>query len=168
MTEGLFILTTIFVAYVVYVIIGDSKDKAAKAKAASAPAKKPKPSAAKPKATKPSSTKPAAKSSAAKSSAAKPAATKKASPSKTASSSKPKPTAAKTAVSDVNELRNPKTDEVSSIAANYRFMKRWIKDALVSEGLLDTVYKNNDIDAAADAKIKAAMEKIKTLDKYKA
>jgi hypothetical protein len=163
MTEGLFILTTIFVAYVVYVIIGDSKDKAAKAKAASAPAKKPKPSAAKPKATKPSSTKPAAKSS-----AAKPAATKKASPSKTASSSKPKPTATKTAVSDVNELRNPKTDEVSSIAANYRFMKRWIKDALVSEGLLDTVYKNNDIDAAADAKIKAAMEKIKTLDKYKA
>ncbi len=163
MTEGLFILTTIFVAYVVYVIIGDSKDKAAKAKAASAPAKKPKPSAAKPKATKPSSTKPAAKSS-----AAKPAATKKASPSKTASSSKPKPTAAKTAVSDVNELRNPKTDEVSSIAANYRFMKRWIKDALVSEGLLDTVYKNNDIDAAADAKIKAAMEKIKALDKYKA
>jgi len=158
MTEGLFILTTIFVAYVVYVIIGDSKDKADKAKTAPAPAKKPKPSAAKPRATKP----------AAKSSATKPAATKKATPSKTASSSKPKVTEAKTATSDVKELRNPKTDEVSSIAANYRFMKRWIKDALVSEGLLDTVYKNNDIDAATDAKIKAAMEKIKALDKYKA
>ena len=154
MTEGLFILTTIFVAYVVYVIIGDSKTKSA-----SAPEKKTtsqKPKSQKPRAPKASTAKASApKPSPAKSNTAKPAAKK-------ASNSKPKAAAA-----DVKELRNPETGETTSIASNYRFMKRWIKDALVSEGLLDTVYKNNAIDDAADAKIKTAIEKIKTLDKYK-
>ncbi len=156
MTEGLFILTTIFVAYVVYVIIGDSKATKSKTKSAPATVKKPKP--AKPRATKPSAPKP---------SAAKPAAKKTAPASRAASSPKPK-AAAVAATAEVKDLRNPKTGEVSSIASNYRFMKRWIKEALVSESLLDSVYKNNDIDDAIDAKIKIALEKLKTLKKYQA
>lgn len=149
MTEGLFILTTIFVAYVVYVIVGDSKAVKSESKPSPAPAKKPEPK----------------KTSAPKQAAKAPMAKKVAPAKKTTSRSKPKPVAATS--SDVKELRNPATGEVSKIAANYRFMKRWIKDALVSEGLLDQVYKNNAIDDAADAKIDAALEKIKALAKYK-
>jgi ABC-type uncharacterized transport system involved in gliding motility auxiliary subunit len=149
MTEVLFILTTIFVAYVVYVIVGDTKSAKADKKPSPAQAKKPEPK-------KPSAPKPAVKAAAAeKTTPAK----------KTTSRSKPKPTAV--ASTAANELRNPENGEVSKIASNYRFIKRWIKDALVSEGLLDQVYKNNAIDDAAEAKIDAALEKIKTLDKYK-
>ncbi len=149
MTEVLFILTTIFVAYVVYVIVGDTKSAKTGSKPSPAQAKKTVPK-------KPRAPKPAAKA---------PVTEKTAPAKKTTSRSKPKPAAA--ASTAVNELRNPENGEVSKIASNYRFMKRWIKDALVSEGLLGQVYKNNAIDDAADAKIDAALEKIKKLDKYK-
>ena len=156
MSEGLFILTTIFVAYVVYVIIGDSKaDKSAKPAAA---AKKPQPA-------KRTAAKPAARATAATRTTA---ATKAAAP-KSRATSKPK-TQTKPAAesSSSNELKNPETGEVSAIASNYRFMKRWIKDALVAEGLIDKVYKNTELDTAAETKIKTALGKIKKLDKYKA
>ena len=64
-------------------------------------------------------------------------------------------------------LRDPKTDEVATSYNNYRFTKRWIKDALVSEGLLEKVYKNNELEPAIEATIKAAIVKLEALEKYK-
>ncbi len=153
MTEGLFILTTIFVAYVVYVIVSDSKAEKEKTEsnpAEATPAPEKTPQVAKPSKPKPAASKP------------KPAPVKK------AEQAKPEPKTATKQASNVKELRNPETGEVSTIAANYRFMKRWIKDAMVTEGLLDKVYKNNELDDAATTKINAAVEKLKALDKYKA
>jgi len=63
-------------------------------------------------------------------------------------------------------VRNPLTGEIASIASNYRFTKRWIKEALVAEGFLDKVYKNNELNAEAEALIKTALAKLEALDKY--
>jgi hypothetical protein len=65
-------------------------------------------------------------------------------------------------------LRDPKTGEVATSYNNYRFTKRWIKDALVSEGLLEKVYKNNELDAATEVAIKEALVKLEGMDKYRA
>jgi hypothetical protein len=150
MTEGLFILTVIFVAYVVYQVVNDkkanSKAEAHEAKPApvAAPAPKPQPAAKKEASPAP---KPAAQ-------APKPA---------VAASPAPAPeAAAKTG------LRNPETGEVTPAFTNYRFAKRWIKEALVAEGLLDKIYKNNELDAAAEAKIKDAVAKLEAMPKYRA
>lgn len=148
MTEGLFILTVIFVAYVVYQVVNDKKagTKAAdnEAKPTPAPAPKPQPAAKKEASPAP---KPAAQ-------APKPAAAASAAPAPEA--------AAKTG------LRNPETGEVTPAFTNYRFAKRWIKEALVAEGLLDKIYKNNELDAAAEAKIKDAVAKLEAMPKYRA
>ena len=64
-------------------------------------------------------------------------------------------------------LRDPKTGEVATSYSNYRFTKRWIKEALVAEGLLEKVYKNNELDAAIEATIKDAVIKLEAIDKYK-
>lgn len=150
MTEGLFILTVIFVAYVVYQVVNDKKANTkaeaheAKPTPVAAPAPKPQPAAKKEASPAP---KPAAQ-------APKPAA---------AASPAPAPeAAAKTG------LRNPETGEVTPAFTNYRFAKRWIKEALVAEGLLDKIYKNNELDAAAEAKIKDAVAKLEALPKYRA
>lgn len=66
-----------------------------------------------------------------------------------------------------DELKNPATGEVSKIPNNYRFGKRWIKEALVAEGLLDRVYKNNELDDTISAKAQAAMAALKNMDKYR-
>lgn len=71
------------------------------------------------------------------------------------------------APSDIT-LRNPATGEKASVPANYRFAKKWVKEALVKEGLLDKIYKNNELDDAASKKVKAALEQFKTLAKYHA
>lgn len=63
-------------------------------------------------------------------------------------------------------VRNPETGEVAKIASNYRMTKRWIKDALVAEGLLDKVYKISEIDDAVTVKINQALDKFKVMDKY--
>lgn len=65
-------------------------------------------------------------------------------------------------------IRNPKTGEVAVLASNYRFMKRWIKEALVEEGLLDKIYKNNELDSAAETKIKQALGMLQDLENYRA
>jgi hypothetical protein len=153
MTEGLFILTTIFVAYVVYVIVSDSKaekEKASTAEAETTTSKKATPATKVTSTPKPAASKP------------KPAAAKKTQETKIQPKTAAKPGA------DVKELRNPETGEVSTIAANYRFMKRWIKDAMVAEGLLEKVYKNNELDDAATTKINEAIDKLKTIEKYRA
>lgn len=205
MIEGLFVLTTIFVAYVVYAIIGDqracakskalaeksetqviaveqtkppvavAKEKPAAAKPAApaktatvkpaAAAKKgPAPAAAKPAAAKSTTTKPEASKPAAPKAATKPTAAK-------ATTAKPAPAASKqapAAAAPSAGLKNPKTGEVATAYHNYRFTKRWIKDALVEEGLLDKVYAANELNPEVDAKIKAAITKLEAMDKYKA
>jgi outer membrane biosynthesis protein TonB len=193
MTEGLFILTTIFVAYVVYAIIGEqkatakSKAPAAKPEAQAAVVEQPKPQAAvakeKPAAATPKAATP--KSEPSKSTAAKPAATKPAAPKVAAKPAATKATAkpastkaaaaqpaatkkAPAAAAKSAGLKDPKTGEVVTAYSNYRFTKRWIKDALVAEGLLEKVYTGNELNADTEAKIKAAIGKLEAMDKYKA
>lgn len=69
---------------------------------------------------------------------------------------------------EVTMLRDPQTGETAAVPSNYRFAKKWVKEALVTEGLLDKVYKNNELDEAASEKIKAALEQLKGLAKYQA
>ncbi len=126
MSEVLFILTTVFVAYVVYMVVNDQK---APAKAEVKPIKPEEP--------------------------VQVVATEQAAVSTASAAGK-------------GELRNPKTGEVSKVPSNYRFSKRWIKDALVEEGLLEKVYKNKELDEAVEEKIKAALLKIEAMEKYKA
>ena len=172
MTEVLFILTTIFVAYVAYALVSEQK-AAAKTKAPIAPPEKKvvaeeqaKPKAvatkAKPAAAKAAVTKAAAPKPAASKTAAKPAATKTAAPKVAAK----KATTAATA--QAAGLKDPKTGEVAKTYSNYRFTKRWIKDALVAEGLLDKVYTTNELDTATEAKIKSAIAQLESMAKYQA
>ncbi|MDD5322507.1 MAG: hypothetical protein PHD43_18220 [Methylococcales bacterium] len=147
MTEGLFILTIIFVAYVVYVAVNEHK--------ATAKSKEPK---AKPEAPKVAVVQPVPEVAPKKDkpTTIKPAIIKKTTPAAT--------------VQEIVKkgLRDPKTGDVATFYSNYRFTKRWIKDALVSEGLLDKVYKNNELDAATEAAIKEALVKLEAMDKYRA
>ncbi|MEY2697572.1 MAG: hypothetical protein RL333_1710 [Pseudomonadota bacterium] len=92
----------------------------------------------------------------AKAASAKPAAKPKA----------PKASDAKVVLAE--DLKNPETGEITPVPANYRFAKKWIKDALVEEKLLDRVYKPNELDDAASAKVKDALEKLRSLKKYQA
>ena len=145
MSEVLFILTIIFVAYVVYQTVNEQKET-------------------------PKSVAPKEKYDAPHLLAEQPA------PKPVAKSVKPaivKPAVIKKAAITANTggkkgLRDPKTGEVTTTYSNYRFTKRWIKDALVSEGLLEKVYKNNELDADSEAAIKDALVKLEALDKYKA
>ncbi len=160
MAELLFIATTVFVAYVLFTVIGGEKTKP---ETSSQPAveplsnKEPEPAPTAEKTTPPpASPKPVKKPS--KASAAKP----KAAPAKKA---QPAATPAPTAVSP-DSLKNPKTGEVSKLPSNYAFAKRWIKEALVEEGLLDKIYKNNELDSDTNAKITSALQQLKSLEKY--
>lgn len=172
MAELFFVVTTVFVAYVVFVVLGGKKDTAetnktpeVKAEVAEPPVQQAEQAAPPPAAVKteakpasaPAEEKTAAKPARAKAAPAKPAAAKAASPAKA------KTPASTTAV---DSLKNPKTGEVAKVPASYSFAKRWIKDALVEEGLLDKVYKNNELDDATNAKIHAALQQLKALDKY--
>ena len=71
------------------------------------------------------------------------------------------------AVAAPDMLRNPLTGETAAVPTNYRFAKKWIKEALVTEGLLDRIYGNRDLDAAAGAKVKAALIAFRALEKYR-
>jgi len=79
---------------------------------------------------------------------------------------------AKTSTEDKSEevtaLSNPKTGEEAPVPNNYRFAKRWIKEALVEEGLLPKIYKNNELDDAANEKVKGALGKLVAIKKYQA
>jgi len=182
MTEGLFILTTIFVAYVVYVIVNEPKSPGESVKADDAP--RPEPVAdqnvvklevvAAVKTAVADTVKPV-------SAPAKQPAKVAAKPNSKANSKVPKasakpvpvkpapaePTPVVSAPSKSAGLKDPATGEISSSYSNYRFTKRWIKDALVTEGLLPKVYKNAELDTAIEAEIKAAVIKLEALAKYK-
>ncbi|MDP2179384.1 hypothetical protein [Methylicorpusculum sp.] len=191
MTEVLFILTTIYVAYVVYLVVGekssDSKSGAAgsikskvsqlfaeKSAAPSSVAAEIQPAAqvseAKvPEAAKTESVAVAEVTDLIKEPAAptpEPAPAVEAKPKagikKPAAAAK-KPAAAKAP----SEVRNPETGEVNALPNNYRFAKRWMKDALVKEGLLPKVYKNDELDEKANKKIKTAFTKFAKLEQYR-
>ena len=144
MTEGLFVLTVIFVAYVVYQVMNDKKggEKAAASKPGPVRAAAPKP---------------------------QPETKKEAKEVKTEAAPVPivesAPPVSEPAAK--SGIRNPDTGEVTPPFTNYRFAKRWIKEALVAEGLLDKIYKNNELDAAAEARIKDAVAKLEKMPKYK-
>jgi hypothetical protein len=162
MTEGLFLITTLFVAYVVYVIVNEKKANTTEAKPAAATApSEPKPTVIaeeKPKTTE-TATKPAAAKAVTKPAAEpKPAAAKKA----VTVAAKVEPQAIKG-----SGLKDPKTGEVATTYTNYRFTKRWIKEALVEEKLVEKVYKNDELNADVETKIKAGIAKLEGMKKYK-
>lgn len=160
MAELLFIATTIFVAYVIFVVMGGKKDKPEPIKTETPKVEPPVQQAVQAEqAPPPAAVKTTSKPAPAKASSPKPTAAK---PAKTAASK----TAVSKSAAASDSLKNPKTGEVAKIPASYAFAKRWIKDALVEEGLLDKVYKNNELDDAANAKIQTALQQLKSLDKY--
>jgi len=161
MLEVFLILIVIYIAYVVYSDVDDNQqvNKAAKTDIASAKitvvtasskAKVSKNSAAKPQTVV---------------SSAKPNTTKE-KPTKSAKVKVYKTAAPKIELRTV-EMKNPKTGEQAKVANNYRMVKRWIKEALVEEGLLEKIYKTNEMDDAAKAKVAEALSIIKAMDKYK-
>ena len=158
MAELLFIATTIFVAYVVFVVIG-KKDKPEAHPAVAKPVTdiKPEPSVQPEKAPPPPVAVKSTPVAAVKPATKAPAVKTKAAPAKKSSSSS-------SAASD--SLKNPKTGEVTKLPGNYAFAKRWIKEALVEEGLLDKIYKNNELDSTATSKIQDALQQLKAMEKY--
>lgn len=136
MAELFFIATTIFVAYVVYAVLGNSDTPA-----------------------EPTSATPTTEVKVSDSDNEKP---------KLAEEKPAKPAPSTPAASSSDNLKNPKTGEIAKIPNSYAFAKRWIKDALVEEGLLEKVYKNTELDDAINAKIQSAIQQLKAIDKYKA
>jgi hypothetical protein len=146
MSEALFVLTIIFVAYVVYIIVNEQKETPNHTVTKS-----------KPEVPDVASIQPMPEAVAKKIPPAiiKPATIKKITPTIAARNTVKK------------GLRDPKTGEVATSYSNYRFTKRWIKDALVTEGLIEKVYKNNELEPAIEAAIKDALVKLEAIDKYK-
>ncbi|PPD44522.1 MAG: hypothetical protein CTY16_11675 [Methylobacter sp.] len=144
MTEILFILTTIYVAYVVYSIINGQKTSLASPKPKvqiQAEVKQAKPEIIVERKERPVTIR--------KNAVKAPVVTEK------------------PVVAAKGSVRDPITGEVATVTANYRFTKRWIKEALVTEGLLDKVYKNNELDAAAETAIKTALVAFMEMGKYR-
>ena len=98
--------------------------------------------------------------------APKPVAEKPAAPAKPKAAAKAPAAAAAVTLADT--LKNPVTGETTPVPANYRFAKKWIKDALVAEKLLDRVYKPNELDGPASNKVKDAIDQLRALKKYQA
>lgn len=173
MGELLFIATTVFVAYVVYTAIGGNKENPEQ------PASRPEPSPESSSSPEPEPAPPAANIPPPPHSP-QPVAAKPASKTPAKAQAKAKTTPAKKAKADVapaaeseaaaapatDSVKNPKTGEVAKLPGNYAFAKRWIKEALVEEGLLDKIYKNNELDGDTTAKIQAALQELKALKKY--
>lgn len=149
MSELLFILTTIYVAYVVYTAADSAKKEVQANKPAHVET-----------IMTPSGSIPVGESTLAVEATVVPVAetkveAKKAEETKT------------TAVSS-NNLRDPKSGDTAKVTNNYRGLKRWLKEALVEEGLLEKVYSNNELNDETNAKIKDALEAIKGMSKYHA
>jgi len=168
MAELFFIATVIFVAYVLFVVLDEKKDKPEPDKVAEL-----KPALSEPENIEISTDTPITSLPELETTVVKPvrpkattakAATVKSDPAKVAAI-KPEPSNVTTPAAD--SLKNPKTGEVAKFPGNYNFAKRWIKDALVEEGLLDKVYKNTELDDETNEKIHTALQQLKALDKYK-
>ncbi|MEY4767425.1 MAG: hypothetical protein RL637_64, partial [Pseudomonadota bacterium] len=70
------------------------------------------------------------------------------------------------ATAHILQLRNPLTGEISKVPHSYPFAKRWIKEALVREGLLEKVYSNHELNVWVNAKTKKALATLKTMSNY--
>jgi hypothetical protein len=153
MTEILFVLVTVYAVYVIHSVINSNQIKKTKAvdPKPSPPVEKPSKKEEKPVAK----TKPEVK---------KVAPAKKVASKKTTVAKKTAP-AKKVALAE-GRLRNPETGDVDKIANSYRMLRRWIKEALVEEKLLDKIYKSNELDDASKEKINAALVKLQKIKKY--
>lgn len=149
MSEIFFILTTLYVAYVVYMVVDEPK--------AGTPANKANTGET---IITPSGSIPVETSIA-------PAAEVESSPVAEAKTEAQVEAVQAAPVSSSN-LRDPDTGEVAKVTNNYRSLKRWLKEALVAEGLLEKVYSNSELNDETNAKIKVALEVIKTMTKYHA
>ncbi len=159
MSEVFFILTVIYVAYVVYAVV-DDEDSAAPSKKAANPgavAFKQPPTPQKAPVTE-NKTEPTLAENSTEINVEPPAEVTQTKINKLAA---PK-IELRTVV-----MKNPKTGEEAKVATNYRMVKRWVKEALVTEGLLDKIYKNTELDDAAKITIAKALSIIKAMDKYK-
>lgn len=151
MTEALFVLTVIYVAYIFYVVINDKKVQlkstplAVESEKQTIPIERP---AIEPVVQK-----------------ERPKTLKTDVPKTVKSTVTEKPAPTKPATK--KGLKDPKTGDIATTYNNYRFSKRWIKEALVTEGLLDKVYKNNELNAEIEASIKTAIAKLEAMDQYK-
>ncbi|MCK5888990.1 MAG: hypothetical protein KAG19_03500 [Methylococcales bacterium] len=66
-------------------------------------------------------------------------------------------------------LRDPKTGDEVKISNTYRMLRRWIKEALVSEGLLDKIYNTSELESATiTQKVYKAVGNLKKIEQYKA
>lgn len=149
MAELLFIATTVFVAYVVFSVVSGKKTN--------------------PEAVKPiTDIKPATPTAKPETPAAvaKPVAQTAAAPAKTKTKATPAKAPKTASATAGDSLKNPKTGEVAKLPGNYAFTKRWIKEALVEEGLLEKIYKNNELDSNNTAKIQEALQQLKAMEKY--
>jgi hypothetical protein len=69
----------------------------------------------------------------------------------------------------VLNLRNPKTGEIAPFPNTYRFAKKWVKEMMVAEKLLPRVYNTSELEnPKVSSKVKEAIERLKTLEKYHA
>lgn len=148
MTEVLFVLTVIYVAYVLYVVNSNKKAIVKSIMPVAEPEKQ---------------------ALSVEQSLIEPVPKKE--PQKTLNTEIPKPvksTTTKKPTSTKKGLKDPKTGDIATTYNNYRFTKRWIKEALVAEGLVEKVYKNNELNADIEISIKAAIAKLETMEQYKA
>lgn len=152
MTEALFVLTIIYVAYVFYTICNDKKTQV--------------------KSTPPPIAEPEKQAVVADNLSPTPAPTQEPpiivkADLKTTESSNSKKSVVNKQSTPKKGLKDPKTGEIATTYNNYRFTKRWIKEALVTEGLLEKVYKNNELNADCETNIKVAIAKLEAMEKYK-
>ncbi len=148
MAEILFILVTVYTVYVVHSAFSKNQEK------------KTEPASLKP--DKPKVEKPTVKEEKIKPVVKPKVETKKQKP----APKKAKTSAKKELTVPEGSLRNPETGEIDKIANSYRMLKRWMKEALVEEKLLDKIYKTNQLDDASKKKIEKALVKMKKMDKY--
>jgi len=65
------------------------------------------------------------------------------------------------------QLRNPATGKVELIKGNYQFIKRWVKEALVSEDLLPKVYNRSELSNMTSNSIQLAIIKLANKKGYR-
>jgi len=147
MDELVYLIIAIFVAYVIYGIVREKKSTGT-----TSPDSQKKPAVA---------AKPARPRSA-------PKTKKEADVKSVAAVANPPEPAAAPQDAGKRGLKDPKTGEVTTAYSNYRFTKRWIKEALVAEKLLDKIYKNDELTADIEANIKSAVIKLEAIEKYRA
>lgn len=157
MFEFFFTLTVAFLAYV-----ANDALTAVKRAARGEPIHKPRPVVS----AKPVAAAVAVPSAPAPKPAEKPGAAAPAKAARSKPAAKPDDAPAVAAITLADQLRNPATGEVTAAPANYRFAKKWIKDALVSEKLLDRVYKPSELDAATAEKVRQAIDTLRGMPKY--